>query len=79
MRHLGSEAQQGDVLLGEDAVVDAAVAGPYQRTEARILAQRRRQAWSRLAFEPDVGVEPDLMTGMARWRRTAAWLADVAL
>ena len=78
MRHLGGEPQQGGMLLGEDAVVDAAVVRPHQRAQARILALRWRETRPGLAFEPDVGVEPDLMAGMARWRRTAARLADVA-
>src|SRR5262249_26109279 len=43
-----------------------------------VLALRLRQAWARLALEPDIGVEPGLMAGMARRSGPAARLADVA-
>ena len=52
------------MLLGEDAVVDAAVVGQDERAQSRILALRRRQARAGLALEPDVGVEAGLVAGM---------------
>jgi hypothetical protein len=66
------------VLLVEDAVVDAAVVGQYQRAQARVLALGGRPWRSGLPLEPDVGIEAGLMAGMAGRGRAAARLADVA-
>ena len=65
MGHLGSGAQQRDMLLGKDRVVDAAVVATNQGAQPGIFAVRRRPASSWLALEPDIGIEADLVAGMA--------------
>src|SRR5262245_53592189 len=78
MGHLRGQPQQGDVLLAEHAVVDAAVVGFDQRAQPRVLALRDLQTRTGLAFEPDVGIEASLMAGMAGGGGPAARLTDVA-
>src|SRR3984893_16144460 len=78
MGHLRRQPKQADMLLGEYAVVDAAVIRQDERAQPRGLALGRRQPRAVLALEPDVGVQAGLVTGMTGDGRTAARLADIA-
>ncbi len=46
-------------------IVYAAVVGENQGAQARVFAVGRRPARAGLALEPDVGIEADLVAGMA--------------
>src|SRR5258708_8273792 len=77
-RLLRGVAQNHQMARRENLRIDVEPVGAHHHDGGHLLALLARQQMFRHRRQPDIGIEPDLMAGVAAKRRTAARLPDVA-